>query len=133
MKSCGDFRYVISGEISVIGPDKVEITELPIGIWTQVYKETVLEPMLHGSDKTPAIITDYKEYNTGTSVLFIVILNRDKLVELERDGLHKAFKLQTTTTVTSMCAFDENQCLQKYDSSLQILRNFYKVRMETYS
>ncbi|XP_034171791.2 DNA topoisomerase 2 isoform X1 [Osmia lignaria lignaria] len=132
IESCGDFRYVISGEISVIGPDKVEITELPIGIWTQVYKETVLEPMLHGSDKTPAIITDYKEYNTDTSVHFIVILNRDKLVELERDGLHKAFKLQTTTTVTSMCAFDENQCLQKYDSSLQILRNFYKVRMEAY-
>lgn len=30
------------------------------------------------------------------------MINRDKLVELERDGLHKAFKLQTTTTVTSM-------------------------------
>lgn len=57
VESCGDFRYVISGEISVIGPDKIEITELPIGTWTQVYKETVLEPMLHGSDKTPAVIT----------------------------------------------------------------------------
>lgn len=30
------------------------------------------------------------------------------------------------------CAFDENQCLQKYDSALQILRGFYKVRLETY-
>lgn len=30
------------------------------------------------------------------------MLNRDKLLELERDGLHKAFKLQTTMTVTSM-------------------------------
>ena len=60
------------------------------------------------------------------------MINRDKLVELERDGLHKAFKLQTTTTVTSMCAFDENLCLQKYDSVLQILKGFYKVRLETY-
>ena len=41
----------------MIGPDKVEITELPIGTWTQAYKETVLEPMLHGTEKTPAIIT----------------------------------------------------------------------------
>nr|XP_003704530.2 PREDICTED: DNA topoisomerase 2 isoform X2 [Megachile rotundata] len=132
IESCGEYRYVISGEISVIGPDKVEITELPVGTWTQVYKETVLEPMLHGTDKTPAVINDYKEYNTDTSVHFIVILNRDKLVELERDGLHKAFKLQTTMTVTSMCAFDENQCLQKYDSALQILRCFFKVRLEMY-
>ncbi|KAG7209142.1 hypothetical protein KM043_015285 [Ampulex compressa] len=132
IESCGDYRYIISGEISIIGPDKVEITELPVGTWTQTYKETVLEPMLHGSDKSPAIITDYKEYNTDTTVHFIVILNRDKLVELERDGLHKAFKLQTTTAITSMCAFDENQCLQKYDSVMQILKGFYKVRLEMY-
>ncbi|XP_020282371.1 DNA topoisomerase 2 isoform X2 [Pseudomyrmex gracilis] len=132
VESCGDYRYVISGEISVIGPDKIEITELPIGMWTQTYKETVLEPMLHGTDKTPAVITDYKEYNTDTSVHFIVIMNRDKLVELERDGLHKAFKLQTTTTITSMCAFDENLCLNKYDSVVQIMKGFYKVRLEMY-
>ncbi|XP_014482998.1 PREDICTED: DNA topoisomerase 2 isoform X2 [Dinoponera quadriceps] len=132
VESCGDYRYVISGEISVIGPDKVEITELPIGTWTQTYKETVLEPMLHGTDKTPAVITDYKEYNTDTAVHFIVILNRDKLLELEKDGLHKAFKIQTTTTITSMCAFDENQCLNKYDSVMQIMKVFFKVRMDTY-
>lgn len=30
------------------------------------------------------------------------------------------------------CAFDENQCLQKYDSVVQILRGFYKFRLETY-
>ncbi|XP_017797949.1 PREDICTED: DNA topoisomerase 2 [Habropoda laboriosa] len=132
IESCGDYRYVVNGEISVIGPDKLEITELPVGIWTQTYKESVLEPMLHGSDKIPAIITDYKEYNTDTEVQFIVMLNRDKLVELERDGLHKAFKLQTTMTITSMCAFDENLCLKRYDSVLQILNNFYKMRLEMY-
>ncbi|XP_012272821.1 DNA topoisomerase 2 [Orussus abietinus] len=132
IESCGDYRYVISGEISVIGPDKLEITELPVGTWTQAYKEQVLEPMLHGSDKTPALITDYKEYNTDTDVHFIVMLNRDKLLELERDGLHKAFKLQTTMTITSMCAFDENLCLQKYDSVMQILKGFYQYRLNAY-
>lgn len=132
VESCGDFRYVISGEISVIGPDKIEITELPIGTWTQAYKEAVLEPMLHGTDKTPAVITDYKEYNSDIAVHFIIMLNRDKLLELEKDGLHKAFKLQTTTTITSMCVFDENQCLNKYDNVMQILKGFYKVRLEMY-
>ncbi|XP_011297217.1 DNA topoisomerase 2 isoform X2 [Fopius arisanus] len=132
IEKCGEYRYVISGEISIIGPDKVEITELPVGCWTQTYKETVLEPMLNGSEKTPALITDFKEYHTDTDVKFIVTLSRDKLQELEREGLHKAFKIQTTTSITSMCAFDEAQCLQKYDSVLQIMRGFYKVRLDTY-
>jgi DNA topoisomerase-2 len=35
-------------------------------------------------------------------VHFIVTLQREKLMELERDGLHKAFKIQTTTSITSM-------------------------------
>lgn len=30
------------------------------------------------------------------------------------------------------CAFDENQCLNKYDNVVQILKVFFKVRMETY-
>lgn len=30
------------------------------------------------------------------------------------------------------CAFDENRCLQKYESVTQILKNFYKIRLETY-
>lgn len=50
----------------------------------------------------PLYYRDYKEYNTDTAVHFIIMMTRDKLLELERDGLHKAFKLQTTTTVTSM-------------------------------
>lgn len=45
---------------------------------------------------------DYKEYNSDESVLFIVTMSREKLQEFERDGLHKAFKLQTTTSITSM-------------------------------
>lgn len=52
--------------------------------------------------------------------------------ELERDGLHKAFKIQSTTSITSMCAFDENQCLKKFDNVLQILRTFYAVRLNVY-
>lgn len=36
--------------------DTIEITELPIRTWTQNYKESVLEPMLEGSDKQPPLI-----------------------------------------------------------------------------
>ena len=50
-------RYVIHGEIADLGHNKVEITELPVRVWTQVYKESVMEPLFTGSDKAPAMIT----------------------------------------------------------------------------
>lgn len=53
----GDGRYAVHGEISVINESTVEITELPIRTWTQNYKEDVLEPMLHGTEKQPSMIT----------------------------------------------------------------------------
>lgn len=51
IEDCGDHRYIVSGEVAVLSNNKVEITELPVGTWTQTYKENVLEPMLHGKFK----------------------------------------------------------------------------------
>lgn len=45
---CGEQRYIASGEVAITDDDEIEITELPIGTWTQVYKENVLESLLHG-------------------------------------------------------------------------------------
>ncbi|KAK6016639.1 DNA gyrase/topoisomerase IV, A subunit [Ostertagia ostertagi] len=95
-------RYVCSGEVAVLSDDTIEITELPIKTWTQTYKETVLEPMLESNDKKPAMISDFKEYHTDVTVRFVVKLPHGKLRELEAEGLHKVFKLQTVLNTTSM-------------------------------
>ena len=42
-----------SGEVAVLDQGTIEITELPIGTWTQNYKESVLEPLLLGTEKIP--------------------------------------------------------------------------------
>lgn len=70
--------------------------------FVQAYKESVLEPMLQGSDKTPALITDYKEYHTDTTVKFVVRMSEEKLSQAEAVGLHKVFKLQSSLTCNSM-------------------------------
>ncbi|XP_063239277.1 DNA topoisomerase 2 isoform X2 [Bacillus rossius redtenbacheri] len=125
-------RYVTFGEVGIIADDKVEITELPIGVWTQNYKESVLEPLLHGAEKTPGQIKDYKEYNTDTTVRFVVTMNAEKLMQLEFDGLHKFFKLQTSFTTTSMCVFDGNLVMRKFESVEDILKEFYTLRLSFY-
>lgn len=125
----GHNQYLVSGEVSVLDKNTVEITELPVRTWTQVgpgcraqvcsgcvtgvlqvcvvswlqaYKESVLEPMLLGTDKTPALISDYKEYHTDTTVKFVVRMSEEKLAQAEAVGLHKVFKLQSSLTCNSM-------------------------------
>ncbi|XP_075224764.1 DNA topoisomerase 2 isoform X2 [Lycorma delicatula] len=129
----GTDRYIFNGEISIINETKVEITELPVGTWTQQYKESVLEVMLNGqTEKCPPSITDYKEYNTDTTVRFVVSMTAEKLAAAEREGLHNFFKLQSTFAITSMCAFDKDNCLKKYDNVTDILRDFFSLRLTYY-
>ncbi|XP_052812946.1 DNA topoisomerase 2-alpha-like isoform X2 [Mya arenaria] len=125
-------KYVVNGEVSVIDDNTVEITELPVKKWTQDYKEDVLEPMLNGTDKVPALITDYKEYNTDSTVKFVVKMTTENLAKSEEAGLHKVFKLQNTITSNSMVLFDHNGCIKRYNSVDEILREFFDLRMDLY-
>lgn len=50
-------KYLVRGNVEVVDTKTIEITELPVGTWTQTYKENVLEPMLHGTEKVPPVIT----------------------------------------------------------------------------
>ncbi|XP_035490607.1 DNA topoisomerase 2-beta isoform X1 [Scophthalmus maximus] len=128
----GQNQYLVSGEVLVIDKNTIEITELPVRTWTQAYKESVLEPMLQGTDKTPALINDYKEYHTDTTVKFVVRMSEDKLAQAEAVGLHKVFKLQSSLTCNSMVLFDHMGCLKRYDSVHEILKEFFELRLQYY-
>lgn len=51
---------------------------------------------------------------------------------MEKEGLHKVFKLQTVISTSSMCAFDEMGCLRNFDTVMDILEEFYTLRLRTY-
>ncbi|KAM9424220.1 DNA topoisomerase 2-alpha [Pholidichthys leucotaenia] len=127
-----DNQYMISGEVAIINSTTIEISELPVKTWTQAYKESVLDPMLNGTDKVPALITDYKEYNTDTTVRFVIKMTEEKLREAEATGLHKVFKLQSPLTCNSMVLFDHVGSLNKYGFVQDILKNFFELRMKYY-
>lgn len=128
----GQNQYVVSGEVSVLDKNTIEITELPIRTWTQAYKESVLEPMLQGTEKTPVLISDYKEYHTDTTVKFVVRMTEEKLAQAEAAGLHKVFKLQSPLTCNSMVLFDHMGCLKRYESVNDILKEFFELRLHYY-
>jgi len=125
-------RYVVNGEIASLSDTKVEITELPVKTWTNQYKE-MLEGMLNGNEKAPALIQDYKDYNTDTTVKFIVHMSEENIRKAETEkGLHTFFKLQTTMSTTSMVLFDHLGCLRKYETVEEIMKEFFDLRLSMY-
>ncbi|KAF6031210.1 TOP2A [Bugula neritina] len=110
-------RYVANGEIAVLGTDSIEITELPVGTWTQSYKESV----------------DYKEYHTDTTVRFVVKMSAEQFSKAEQQGFYSFFKLQSIINLSNMVLFDDCGILKQYESSHAILKEFYDVRLRMYS
>ncbi|XP_054168345.1 DNA topoisomerase 2-alpha-like [Oppia nitens] len=126
-------KYVINGEVGILNDKSFEITELPVRVWTQTYKESTLEVLLHGTEKTPSFINEYKEYHTESTVKFIVNLLEANLKKSLDTGIHKTFKLQSTLSTTSMVLFDHNGCLKRYDSPEEIIEEYFPVRLEFYA
>lgn len=93
-------------------------------ICSQVYKEQVLEPMLNGTEKNPALINDYKEYHTDTTVKFVVKMTEEKLAQAEAAGLHKVFKLQASLTCNSMVSIHNGIC-NKLINAVRFLLQFF--------
>lgn len=129
-----DGRYISSGNIQIIQGNKIEISELPVGTWTQNYKENVLEPLSTGTDKVKAIISDYREYHTDTTVRFVITLSAGEFdrIEQEDGGFHRIFKLTSSLSTNQMHAFDELNCLRRYPSSSDIMRAYFPLRLDYY-
>jgi len=137
-----DSKYLIRGKYEKVGVDKIRITELPVGTWTDDFKE-YLESLAETTDKngkkTTPIIKDYDDMSKDTTVDFIVTLQKGKLEELEAvkldngcNGLEKQFKLFTTNTTTNMHLFDANDKLKKYANVVEIIDNYFDTRLQLF-
>jgi len=138
-----DDKFLIKGIYEKIGIDKIRVTELPVGYWTEDFKELLEHWISPGEDKDknkiPAIIKDYEDMSRDTNVDFTITFVKGKLEELEKikgdhrcNGLEKLLKLYTTNTTTNMHLFDANDTLQKYDKVSDIIDSYYDVRLKMY-
>ncbi|KIH43125.1 hypothetical protein ANCDUO_26876, partial [Ancylostoma duodenale] len=110
----------------------MEITELPVGEWTNRYKQNTLHAL-----QAKGLISGFKEYHTERGVHFVVELGRELTEKCRRAaGRHseimKKFKLSTTITINSMVLFDPAGHLQNYASAGDIMREHFHVRQLMY-
>ena len=127
----GASSYIVKGKYKVLSRTKVEITELPIGKWTQDYKE-FLESICEGVSKTP-LIENYENHSTETSVNFIIRFNQKVLEKMIKGNtIEKELKLSNTISTRNMHLFDANYNIKKYENVIDIIKDFAKVRMQFY-
>jgi DNA topoisomerase-2 len=135
-------KFLIKGIYEKIGPDKIRVTELPVGFWTEDFKE-LLEGLIDVVDKNgkkgTSIVKDYDDMSKDTSVDFVITLQKGKLEELELqehdyncNGIYKTFKLYTTNSTSNMHLFDAKDKLKKYDTVHQIIDDYYETRLQLY-
>jgi DNA topoisomerase-2 len=117
---------------------KIEVSELPIGIWTEDFK-THLESYI---DKNPKILKDYESHYTEKNVSFILIFYSkeitDDMFEI-KDGqsltkFQQEFKMTNSRPLmtSNMHLYTSDGKIKKYENVLEILREFYTVRLEAY-
>eukprot|EP00834_Sanchytrium_tribonematis_P001976 NODE_54_length_30443_cov_1.442954.p1 type:complete len:1216 gc:universal NODE_54_length_30443_cov_1.442954:23418-27065(+) len=130
----GDKKYKFSGIFERDGDRCIHVKELPIGFWTQNFKELLEQLMVKDEKKKSEIIVhDYKEYHTEEVVSFVVNLT-DYGVNLFRsdDEIEKKLKLSTSISATNLVCFDPQGKIMKYDTVGDILKEFYNLRLSYY-
>jgi len=123
-------RYKFTGTITQTGDNEVQVTELPIRMWTQDFKNW-LEEVIKG-EKNPSWIKDYTEYNTPDKVHFIIKMEDKFMVEALAATLEEKFKLTQSIATSNLVAFDGQGRIQKYANELDILEEFYHIRLDFY-
>lgn len=130
VEDVGQNRFKFTGIIRESGDNEVEITELPVRLWTQDFKDRLEE--IIKAEKTPSFIKDYTEYNTPEKVHFIVKME-DKYMKVALDkGLEEQFKLSKTMATTNLVAFDSQGRIHKYETPMDMMEEFYHIRLSYY-
>jgi len=120
--------YLIYGRYQVVDDITVRVTELPVGVWTNDYKE-FLE-----SEITKKNIVSYTSNNTDESVEFTVVFEEDKLKKIvSKKELYTKLKLISRISTNNMWLYDPSGMIKKYSDPQDIINEFYQVRFAMYT
>jgi DNA gyrase/topoisomerase IV subunit B len=142
-KEKGVKKWYTEGKWEFKSPTSLEITELPIGVWTDDYHHYLEDLIIETSEKDPKkkkkqCITSYKKCNDhdDEKIHLIISFSRDTLSELKGNltKLKKTLKLEESKScsVTNLHLFDPLGEIVKFNSPNAILRSYYKIRLPYY-
>jgi len=121
--------YISSGVYNWINDNTLEIIELPIGTWTEDYKEMLEEMITNNSNFLKSIESHY----TSKNVRFILHFNGDVRGKLG-DKFESEFKLASTKnlSINNMHLYSSIGSIKKYENTSHIIKEWTKVRIKYY-
>jgi DNA topoisomerase-2 len=121
----GKNKYISKGiyeKKTVKNVNKVVVTELPVNMWIDKFKDSV-EDLLESKK-----IKSYKNNSSDVVINFEIDEQKDSEFESNEDTLG----LTSTLSTSNMVLFNKNGEIKKYDSVNDILKEFCEVRYEFY-
>lgn len=117
---------------------KIEVSELPIGYWTEDFK-TFLEEYI---EKHPKVLKDYESHYTEKDVRFVLsfvssdVLDTMLVFDISKNctKFETDFKLHSTRPLNTnnMHLYSTSGSIKKYDNVLEIMKEFYTIRINMY-
>jgi len=131
--------YITKGRYVVSSYKTLDITELPIGTWTNDYR-MFLETLVSESKQDKKIVKSIRNYCTDSRIHFILEIDPENLKGLIKnktedhgiDAIEKYFRLSTKLSINNMHLFSVDEIIQKYDCTVAIMESFYHIRREFY-
>lgn len=122
----GNRKWLVKGKVERIKRNSVRITELPIGEWTENYKEK-LESLTE-----KGVIEDFKNCSCESEIDFRVKMCALKLDSLTPSKLLTTLGLTSKISTTNMHLFNPQGKLRVYDTPEEIIEEFYPERLKMY-
>jgi DNA topoisomerase-2 len=122
-------NYNSKGIYKWINDTTIEITELPIGTWTENYKEYLEELIINNNQ----YLKSFENHYTAKNVKFILKINDGLRADLEPKILTE-FNLISTKNLSlnNMHLFSEKGCIKKYNTTTIIIKEWFQIRLNKY-
>lgn len=122
-----------------VGPTKIRVTELPIGSWTQDFKE-MLDGLLSDKGDLRKVDGSYTDTKVDFVLTYASEASLDGLLldvansEPRSSYLEASLRLVSNKglSLTNRYLFGPSGCIKSYKSTREIIVDFYKVRLKAY-
>jgi DNA topoisomerase-2 len=121
--------YISRGIYKWIDDSTVEISELPIGSWTEDYKEFLENMITNNLNNLKYIENHY----TSKNVKFVLHFNTNVRQSIE-GNFDVLFKLQSSKnlSINNIHLFNKDGVIQKYESAIEIIKEWAETRIVKY-
>ena len=140
IESTSPGSFITRGKYVLINDSTIQITELPIGSWTEKYIEFLDKISVErGKETAKNFVRTFKDDSTETQVNITIKMNplnidkwRNKFGKDGVSELENRLKLTSALGITNMHLFNENGKIQKFDSINEIINQWFSFRGEIY-